>query len=684
MKKYSIICIFLATFVLLNGCKKDQDTVTLSAVINHPSKVFINDQRYPCWEGGDAIYINDDSYSINGNSINTNNRTIAEIQGVTVSTNGYRAIYPASIVADGSDISGTNPVTVTLPRRQVYGMTEVGGTDYQKIRIPMGAYISSGKTLQFSNLCSVVRVTVDNPSTAAEAKEIQEISLNARDAYLSGTGSASITENDETNKISIVAGGNKDVTLSRSNPNHTMKTLNPGESAPFDIYVPEFGSLTNSDEIIITVKATTGYKKIKVENAYLNHSSIVSIMVDVATLKPLPAKLVGGPTFNSRVLPNLSGITKILFKYNDESDHTGAVELQTDDSPTPIYGYVGVDESNNPCYVVSTAADSILANSECGRMFKNMTSLQEIEFGSQFNTKNTTSMYEMFYHCTGLTTVTLPSTFYTNRVNRMDAMFSECTNLESITIPEEFNTANVTTMWSMFKDCSHLTSINFPNNFNTSSVTTMQAMFDNCSRLVSLDLSTFNTAQVQTMYAMFRNCKKLEDLTLPSNFNTARVTSMREMFSGCEKLESLTLPSNFTTASVTTMEGMFKNCKKFTTLDLSQFNTANVRVMAQMFYNCEKMQELRLGTDFTMATVEANLGNYDSQNNLMGRYGNMFYFTGKTANGNPSQRCTVYCTSDVQEFFADDRDGTINQTYSHIAVNNAHADYCIFTDIVSQ
>ena len=316
-------------------------------------------------------------------------------------------------------------------------------------------------------------------------------------------------------------------------------------------------------------------------------------MVDVATLKPLPAKLVGGPTFNSRVLPNLSGITKILFKYNDESDHTGAVELQTEDSPTPIYGYVGVDESNNPCYVVSTAADSILANSECGRMFKNMTSLQEIEFGSQFNTKNTTSMYEMFYHCTGLTTVTLPSTFYTNRVNRMDAMFSECTN--------------------------------FPNNFNTSSVTTMQAMFDNCSRLVSLDLSTFNTAQVQTMYAMFRNCKKLEDLTLPSNFNTARVTSMREMFSGCEKLESLTLPSDFTTASVTTMEGMFKNCKKFTTLDLSQFNTANVRVMAQMFYNCEKMQELRLGTDFTMATVEANLGNYDSQNNLMGRYGNMFY-----------------------------------------------------------
>ena len=65
MKKSSIYCILIASLILVTGCKKDQDTVTLSAVINQPSKVFINSDRYPCWEGGDAIYINDNSYSIN-------------------------------------------------------------------------------------------------------------------------------------------------------------------------------------------------------------------------------------------------------------------------------------------------------------------------------------------------------------------------------------------------------------------------------------------------------------------------------------------------------------------------------------------------------------------------------------------------------------------------------------------
>ena len=40
--------------------------------------------------------------------------------------------------------------------------------------------------------------------------------------------------------------------------------------------------------------------------------------------------------------------------------------------------------------------------------------------------------------------------------------------------------------------------------------------------------------------------------------------------------------------------------------------------------------------------------------------------------------------NDTHYRFTNKAYGIINQTYSHIAVNNAHADYCIFTDIVSQ
>ena len=114
MKKSSIFCILIASLIMMTGCKKDQDTVTLSAVINQPSKVFINSDRFPCWESGDNIYVNDAAYPVS--DVNTSNRTVAKLQ-VASSTNGYRAIYPASIVPEGSDILN-NTVQVNLPCRQ--------------------------------------------------------------------------------------------------------------------------------------------------------------------------------------------------------------------------------------------------------------------------------------------------------------------------------------------------------------------------------------------------------------------------------------------------------------------------------------------------------------------------------------------------------------------------------------
>ena len=141
------------------------------------------------------------------------------------------------------------------------------------------------------------------------------------------------------------------------------------------------------------------------------------------------------------------------------------------------------------------------------------------------------------------------------------------------------------------------------------------------------------------------------------------------MFNSCENLTTLTLPNAFTTANVTTMEGMFKNCKKLTSLNLSLFNTANVVCMSEMFYNCQKMQTITLGTDFTMDAVVANCENYDSDGNLIGRYGRMFAYTGSQLGSN--RLCTVSCTDDFQEFIEHDRDGTFHNQHPNIVQANA-------------
>ena len=653
MKKSSIFCILVASLIMMTGCKKDQDTVTLSAVINQPSKVFINSDRYPCWESGDNIYVNDAAYPVS--DVNTSNRTVAKLQ-VASSANGYRAIYPASIVPEGSDILN-NTVQVNLPPFQEYEGTNVGSQPYQKIRLPMGAYITNGSTLRFSNLCSVIKVSVNNPSGTGD-KVIKEIRVDADNTYLSGTGTATVTtssasDNDDDNKITISStGGKKYVKLARSNGGD-MKTITAGNSADFYIVVPEFST---ADNITITVTATTGYKKMKFSGVTLNHSSVVTTTIDVSTLKPLPAKLVAGPTFKSIVQPNFeqatSPVTKIKFEYNIDPSTvpSNASRLDTN-SPTPIYGYVSGDT-----YFVVTEADSIMANSECGRMFRWMLSLTSVDFGSQFNTSNTTSLFQMFYHCIGLTgTLVFPETFYTKNVTRMDEMFKECENLQSISFPETFQTGQVINMHAMFQGCKKLESLDL-SMFNTERVTTMQAMFDACYKLSSVNLSSFNTSGVTTMFAMFRNCQVLEDLTFGNNF---------------------------VTTNVTTMEDMFNNCKKLTELNLSNFNTSSVTNMAEMFYNCEKLGVLTLGADFTMSAVE---NCYDASNNFTGRFERMFAYTGRYATNGTANKCDIYCSTDVQNFFAADRNGSFHATHPTIPQNNAFThsnavqDFCKFQD----
>ena len=659
MKKSSIYCILIASLILVTGCKKDQDTVTLSAVINQPSKVFINDQNYPCWESGnnpDMIYVNDAPYPVS--DVEPNNRTVAKLQVVSC-TNGYRAIYPASIVPEGSDILN-NTVQVTLPSRQIYNTTSVSGVTYQKVQIPMGAYIASGNTLRFSNLCSVIRVTVDNPSDATEDRRIKEIRIDADNTYLSGTGTAAIGTNDDNNKITIsnVQTNKKYVVLSQQNTDYRLVNLEPGQSKSFDIVVPEF---SDRDNITITVTAEQGYKKMKFDNVTLDHSSYVATTINVKDLRPNPAKLVSGPTFNSRVKNNFvtgSTVTKIKFEYNISTIPASYTELKTSDSPTSIYGYVSGDT-----YIVATKADSIYASGDCSKMFMDMVTLTDVDFGSQFNTKNTTSIYQMFYGCNQITELEFPETFYTDHVTNMGNLFYSCSSLQRIVLPETFNTDLVTLMDHMFYNCSSLTTIECGANttgnvlsLNTANVTTFQAMFSGCSSLQTLDISSFDISNVQSMYSMFYQCGALSSLTLPSNLNAPALTTMQSMFSGCSNLTSINLTSLATDGSLTNTREMFDGCNKLTSLNLSNLNTTQVTQTRSMFKNCKKLGTLTLGY------------NFEINRNIIQYYGDMFLFTGESSGG-----CTVHCTQSIVDFITDDRAGQVSSTR-----NNAKADNCTF------
>ena len=688
MKKNNILCILLASLALMTSCKKDVDFVDFDAVIDHPSKVYIDGNRYPCWNEGDEVKINGTAYgleNIDGSS--------AHISHVATS-NDYYAIYPVSI-AQGTVTAST---TVTLPEVQKY--KTFGSNHQQRVEIPMGAYTANNSnrrnSLQFKNLCSVVHVKITNNNNAtatngtaayyanniANNREMQilKITIEAGTTLLSGTGTATIVGDGENDHIAITS-GKKRVSLRCSNSATPMKTLQVGQSAEFDIVLPEFGSAgekVTGDIITITVKTATGVKSFTTQNpVYLGHNSIVRNEISVTSLDPLPAELKEGSQFNSLIRNNftVSAITKIQFVCNDNTA-TGT-ELQSSYSGSKIYGNM----SGSNTLVVSTPAPTMYANSSCVDMFRGLTSLQEIEFGDNFNTENVTSIYGMFQSSgiTNLEDLDLEH-FNTDGVTNMGNLFYGCSQLgtgnQTITFPSTFNTEHVTMMDHMFYDCSSMTSLSFPDNFNTANVWTMQAMFSCCSTLTSLNLSTFNTANVTTMHNMFAACTNLRTINCGSGNNvvdldTRSVTTMEGMFSQCSNLTSLSFGRNFNTSSVTTMKNMFYQCMRLGTwtqggsLDVSVFNTSSVQNMDGMFRNCDSLYDLNLSNFVTTNVTNMNNmflsckqmgktvnnvhGILDLSNFTIGSTTNITDMCKLLADGRGSgYYCPIVCSSDVE------------------------------------
>ena len=261
------------------------------------------------------------------------------------------------------------------------------------------------------------------------------------------------------------------------------------------------------------------------------------------------------------------------------------------------------------------------------QMFIYCSSLENITFGTSFDTSQVESFYNLFYGCSSLTSIDL-SCLDTRNVKRMNQMFYGCSVLQDIKFGDNFDTSNVTNMENMFYGCIGLTSLDL-SSFNTLNVTTMKSMFQNCQLLTSLDLTSFDTTKTENMYQMFLNCTALNEIKFSEKFNTINVTDMTNMFYNCQTLTRLDLTSfdtsnvktlyqmfsnclllkeikfseKFNVQNVTTMQNMFYSCQALTKLDLSSFNTSKTENLYHMFYKCKSLKEINFGKNFNTENV---------------------------------------------------------------------------------
>ena len=142
----------------MTACNKDDEGILKLEIERYTSdaKIHLDGDNYAVWDNNDPVWVNGNDYEVSVSS------TSAAISGVPTSTEGYKAIYPAS----WANNAGT---TVTYPETQNY---RTNGTE-QVIDAPMAAF-SDGGTLKFHNLGSIIAVNVSGVSRVMKIEVIAD------------------------------------------------------------------------------------------------------------------------------------------------------------------------------------------------------------------------------------------------------------------------------------------------------------------------------------------------------------------------------------------------------------------------------------------------------------------------------------------------------------------------------
>lgn len=303
---YLLLKCSIASLLILSiySCSKDQKEVTLSAYLtpveNSSSKIVV-DAFDTYWSNGDEVWVNNQSNCI----INVSgNEGIATIAGISAS-DSYRAIFPSSIVRE-DDIANLNTIRVHLPSEQLYQNDGNG----QQVQIPMGAY-SNGRTLQFRNLCSLLKVTVNNDNASSIKLSSIEVSAMDQGVSLCGEGTAQVN-GTAADGIAMDAGGCNWVSLIF--PENNQPTLAPGASGSYYIVLPAFGSESAPKDVMITIFTTQGYSSQPLTGKYLPNNMIAAVSCNVSSslVKPVPDNV----TIPQGVIPGVYSIAannKVFF-----------------------------------------------------------------------------------------------------------------------------------------------------------------------------------------------------------------------------------------------------------------------------------------------------------------------------------------------------------------------------------
>ncbi len=520
MKKSFLFLALLVGLAVMTGCKKDQDVVTLKAVISQDTKAYFDpvSHNLPYWDSKDTVNVNGSPYKVNGQGT-----TFATITGVE-SSDVYCAIFPDRAVEKmgAPDLNGTK-ATIYFDPHQMY-LTD---GNHQRLEMPMGAVTTDDdKTLIFKNLCSILRLKVNND--LGTSFNVGRITIQAFGAYISGSFDVTISQDTVVINTENPNNRTSDNVLSFYAPgNVSMGTITNGNSKTFDIVVPPF---KNADYLIFEVEMYNptsgeilGYSSDTVGNyddngtasVSLDPNKIVTLDVDLENyVSPNYSFLAAGPIFNDSIRKLIGDNDMTLIQFQSyphwllpsetATNHPGWVEVQDASSPFKIFAQLQGTTVN-----IYSRAPLYYANRDCSYMFANFPKLGNIQW-------NTSAEYG-------------------------------------------FQTEDVTDMSYMFAGDTSFANIGGLNLFNTTNVTNMSHMFDSCINMNgnNLNLSTFNTHNLKDMTAMFKDCKKLQTLNL-SSFTTGRVISMKNLFKNCRILRTLHI-DQFTISDGTTLTNMFLN-----------------------------------------------------------------------------------------------------------------------------
>ena len=315
--------------MVFGACQKDDNgLVSLNVEVGNyagVSKMYVDASRYTHWTSGDQVKVNGTACTVDLSG------TKAKITGIPVSTSGYTALYPASI---GTAYFGptTNSFNVTLPTTQTYA---VDGSGNQIIEAPMIARCNRDETtLTFQNLCSLLKVTVNNDRD--EDIDMQSITVTSSEGNLSGVATISNATTTPSFAMGTGATSYDNVTL-----NFSSETIGQGTSKDYYIVVPAF----SESNITITVVATsTG----TLETSKTTTDAVLS----ANTIVQGPTLSLGGVAFigteeNPYKINNLDDLIDFRTKVNGGTTYEGLfIKLMDDINCGSTWTPIGTSSNN--------------------------------------------------------------------------------------------------------------------------------------------------------------------------------------------------------------------------------------------------------------------------------------------------------------------------------------------------